>query len=254
MRDWRKKRRHSQLSLALETDISPRHLSFLETGRARPSREMVLKLADGLQMPKPDINRTLLSAGFAPIYETRPADHADLAPVRQAISVLLDNHLPFPGLALDRRWSITNANEAALKLLGDAGFGGHNNLLKALTDQTPENSAIVNWEETVGLLLIRARAEMLSGGDDPVLAGLVRDLENHFSAHGTGMDIDRGSAIIPTRFEIGGRTLSLFSTIAQFGTVQDLALEDLKVELMFPLDGATESYFQRSDKAPPRAD
>ncbi|VAW12375.1 hypothetical protein MNBD_ALPHA09-115 [hydrothermal vent metagenome] len=245
MRGWRKTRRFSQLSLALHCDISPRHLSFLESGRAKPSREMVLRLADCLEMPKPEINRTLLSAGFAPLYKSRPEDHADLAPVRQAIAALLENHLPFPGLALDRRWSITNANEAALKLLGEAGFGGHTNLLEALTDQAPENSAIINWEETVGLLLTRARAEMSSGGDDPILAGLVRDLETHFSRYAAGMDIDRTQAIIPTRFEIGGRTLSLFSTIAQFGTIQDLALDDLKVELMFPLDDVTKRYFQR---------
>ncbi len=242
MRDWRRKRRHSQLSLALESDISPRHLSFLESGRANPSRDMVLRLADCLKMPKAEINRTLLSAGFAPLYMARAADHSDLAPVRQAIAGLLENHLPYPAIALDRHWTITGANAAAVNFLGAAGFGGYANLLEAMTDQTPETSSIVNWEETVSLLLARARAEMTSLGDDPVLAGLVGNLAAHLGRHADGVDIDRARAVIPTRFRIGQQTLSLFSTIAQFGTVQDIALDDLKVELMFPLDDVTDRY------------
>lgn len=253
MRDWRKKRRFSQLSLALETDISPRHLSFLETGRARPSREMVLRLADGLRMPKPDINRALLAAGFAPIYKARASDDADLAPVHQAIAVLLENHLPYPAIALDRHWTITHANAAAVNFLGAAGFGNYANLLDALTDQTPVTSSIINWEETVDLLVERLRVELSSLGDDPVLAGRLEKLDAHLARFSTGMDIDRARAIIPTRFDIDGRTLSLFSTIAQFGAIQDLALDDLKIELMFPLDDATKTYFQRSVKGPPPA-
>ncbi|HHG91087.1 MAG TPA: XRE family transcriptional regulator, partial [Devosia sp.] len=243
--DWRKRRRFSQLSFGLFAEVSPRHISFLETGRARPSRQMVLKLADCLEMPKGEVNRALLAAGYAPAYQKRPENDADLAPVHQAIDSLLENHMPCPGIVLDRDWNITRANAGAVRLLAEAGFGAHHNLLEALAEQSREVSSIVNWDETVGLALERVRTEIVSGVASTELAALEQKLASHFQRYGSGFEVDRARAVIPTKFRIGEQVISVFSTMASFGSVQDLALADLKVELMFPLDEVSESYFKR---------
>lgn len=245
LRGWRKKRRYSQLSFGLHADVSARHLSFLESGRAKPSRDMVLKLADSLEMPRSEVNRALLSAGFAPAYKARPKDHADLAPIHGAIARLLENHMPYPALAMDRFWTITNANDAAIRFLQGAGFGGHTNLLEALAAQSPDQSSILNWEEAIDLLLTRLRAEMQAYDAPPDFLRLFSALEDCFKKHCKDPAVDRAQAIIPTRFKIGEQVLSLFSTIAQFGTVQDITLDELKVELMFPMDAETDRYFRR---------
>ena len=246
LRVWRKKRRYSQLAFSLQAGISSRHLSFLESGRAQPSRDMVLRLADNLEAPKPDINRMLLSAGFAPAYKARPQGDADLAPIHTAISSLLANHMPYPAIAMDRYWTITNANDAAMNLLGAAGFAEHTNFLEALATQSPEDSSIINWQETVGTLLVRLQAELSLLGEDDVLGALTQNLQAHFNAHCDGHTPDRDQAILPTRFRIGDAIISVFSTIAQFGTVQDITLDDLKVELMFPMDEVSEAYFKNT--------
>jgi len=241
--DWRKKRRFSQLSFALLANVSPRHVSFLETGRANPSREMVLKLADCLAMPKAEINRALLLAGYSPAYLARDPDAADLEPVHKAIAHLLDRHMPYPAIGLDRLWNITAGNPATVKLLNDAGFAGYSNLLEALSEQAPETSSIENWQETIGLFLARVQTELQAGGYEPELNQRVQKLATHFARHSTGVDIDRTKAVIPTRFRVGDRIISVFSTVASFGTLQDVTLDDLKIELMFPLDEVSKAYF-----------
>ncbi len=244
MRTWRKRRRFSQLALALRAGISPRHLSFLESGRSEPSREMVHRLADSLDIPRPDVNRALLSAGYAPVYHERDRSDADLAPVHEAIKILLHNHMPYPALVMDRYWNITAANDAAGRLLEVTGFAGHTSLLAALAAQTPEESSILNWSESIAAILLRLQAELSILGDDPVLEKLAGTLQAHFDKYGEGHVLDRSQAILPTRFRIDGQVISTFSTLAQFGTVQDIALHDLKVELMFPMDAESEACFR----------
>ncbi len=249
--DWRKKRRFSQLSFGLFANVSARHVSFLESGRSRPSREMVLKLADCLDMPKSEINRALLLAGFSPAYLTRQANDADLAPIHRALSLLLDNHMPYPAISIDRLWNIKAGNAAAMKLLIDAGFGGHSNLIEAVCAHSPQQSTIINWHEAIGLLLTRLQAELLNGGDDEELAILTGKLAAHFKLYDNNEPIDRAQAVIPTRFALEGKIISVFSTIASFGSVQDVVLDDLKVELMFPLDDISKAYFvERNEFAP----
>ena len=241
--NWRKKRRFSQLSFGLFADVSSRHVSFLETGRSRPSREMVLRLADCLTMPKLEINRALLLAGYSPAYISRSSDDVDLEPIHQAITHLIENHMPYPAIGMDYLWNIKSANGAAIKLLGKAGFAGSINLLDAITTQTPEQSSLINWEETVGLFLARVQAELLGAGENHELQAKADKLEQHFARFSTGLEIDRSQAVIPTRMQIGEQAVSIFSTIASFGSVQDIVLDDLKVELMFPLDDASKAYF-----------
>lgn len=240
---WRKRRRFSQLGFGLSVDVSSRHLSFLETGRASPSREMVLKLAGRLEMPMGEVNRALLAAGFAPAYVERSDNDQDLLPLKRAMKKLLENHMPYPALCLDSEWNLADMNPAAMKLLGDAGFGGSNNLLQVLAEQPKKSSAIINWDETIGMALERVRVELDAIGGNVRLEELEKKLTERFVKDGSDLDFDRSQAVIPTKFNIKGKIISIFSTIAQFGTVQDLALGDLKVELMFPLDKVCEEYF-----------
>jgi transcriptional regulator with XRE-family HTH domain len=248
LREWREKRRFSQLSLGHIANVSARHVSFLETGRAKPSREMVLQLGDCLSMPMAQINHALHLAGYSPAYKERTIDDADLVPIHRAIAHLLENHMPFPAIGLDRLWNIKAGNLAAMALLNDAGFAGHTNMLEALCDQTPQQSSIENWEEAIGLLLTRLHSEMLAGGSDPKIQKLVQKLTTHFERHAKGTGFDRTQAVMPTRFRIGPKIISVFSTIASFGSVQDVILDDYKIELMFPMDEASRDYFIKSAK------
>lgn len=241
LRGWRQKRRYSQMALGLSANVSARHISFLETGRAKPSREMVLQLADCLTMPMSEANRALHLAGFAPAYPTRSAKDQDLAPIHRAISFLLENQMPFPAIALDGSWNIKGGNAAAMRLMQVFGYEGHSNLLEAIISQPPASSKILNWEEAIGLLLSRLHTET---GASPELDARVHRLTLHYEKHSTGRGFDRSKAVIPTQFLAGGKTISVFSTIASFGSVQDIVLDDLRIELTFPMDADSDAYFR----------
>lgn len=241
---WRKKRRFSQLSFGLYANVSARHLSFLETGRASPSKEMVLKLAKYLEMPKQEVNRALLGAGFSPAYLARPMDHADLDPIQFALSNLIENHMPYPAIVLDKVWNLIGANDAAKNLLQAAGFAEYKNLLEALAEQSLEHSSIINWEESIRLVLERVRAEIISQGENKTLKQLEQRLSARLYEYFPVTNINTKQAVIPTSFQIGKKIISIFSTIAQFGTIQDLTMDGIKVELMFPLDESSNEYFQ----------
>lgn len=246
LREWRGLRRYSQLALALEAETSARHLSFLESGRASPSRAMVIRLADALQMPKAATNRALQAAGFAPVYPQLPHDAADLAPVRSAIGKVLANHEPLPAVVIDQHWDITGANGAALSLFAALGLAGQSNLLEAL-NLAGDGAAIDNWEETALLALQRARAELIALGGDARLKTLTEKLATHPRlAKGDHSAINLNQAVIPTVFRAGGKRLSMFSTIAQFGSVQDVRASELRIEMMFPADDSTYDYFVAS--------
>ncbi len=244
LRGWRRKRRYSQMALGLSANVSARHISFLETGRAKPSREMILQLADCLAMPKLEANRALHLAGFAPAYPTRSAKDQDLSPIHRAIALLLENQMPFPAIALDSDWDIKGGNAAAMHLMKVFEYEGHSNLLDAIISQPPAESKILNWEEAIGLLLSRLQAEF---GTSPALDARVIRLAHHYEKHATGHGFDRSKAVIPTQFAAEGKTISMFSTIASFGSVQDIVLDDLRIELTFPMDGVSEAYFRAID-------
>src|SRR3954453_8918524 len=119
LRDWRRRRRLSQLDLAVEAEVSARHLSFVETGRSKPSRELLLHLAEHLEVPLRERNDLLLAAGYAPAYRQRPLDDEAMGPVRDALDKILAGHEPYPAVIVDRRWDLVSANEAALTILTD---------------------------------------------------------------------------------------------------------------------------------------
>ncbi len=244
IREWRSIRRFSQLDLSLEAETSARHVSFLESGRARPSRGMVLKLSDALQMPKAIANQALLAAGFSPAYPQLARDAPDLAPIRAAIDMIRKIHAPYPAVAIDQHWNIIAVNEPAIALFHALGLAGAANMLEALI-VAADGDAIENWVETSLLALTRLRAEIVHLGGDPVLDALARRLAGHPRLAGAELGaIDLNQAVIPSIFNLNGRRLSIFSTIAQFGAVQDVSASEIRVEMMFPADEATRRYFE----------
>ena len=246
LRDWRRRRRLSQLDLALEASVSARHISFVETGRARPSRDLLLRLADQLDVPLRERNALLLAAGFAPVYGESPLDAPAMAPVREAIARLLAGHEPFPAVIVDRQWELISANKPALALMAD-GVAQHlleppvNTLRVSLH---PEGLAprIVNLAEYSAHLLTRLRREATLAAD-PALAALYDELRAY-----PGVDDGSGHAahadplpFVPLRLQRGGDKgeLTLFSTIATFGTALDVTLAELAIEAFFPADPQT---------------
>ncbi|MEO9599493.1 helix-turn-helix domain-containing protein [Parasphingorhabdus sp.] len=245
LKDWRKTRRFSQLDLSLEAEMSARHLSFLESGRSNPSREMVLRLSEALHLPRPATNQALHAAGFAPVYPSLSDDAPELAPVQQAISAMLDHHDPFPGYAIDRHWNIVSSNKGAQMILALASPGGPANLIDLLI-KSAALDLIENWDEVAVLSLSRLRTEILELGGDDRLSALASRLAGHERVRQADLgSINLNQAVIPTIFRIGENRLSLFSVIAQFGSVQDIKAGETRIELMFPMDEATVQHFER---------
>ena len=247
LRHWRALRRHSQLSLSLAADISARHLSFLESGRARPSREMVLRLADALAMPRDAANQALNVAGFASIFPALDAAAPELAPVRRATEMMLARHDPYPGFVIDRYWNVLGANKAALFLFSTLTLpeGVAPNLIDALI--LAEGTGLMeNWSEVARLGVARLQAEEIALGGDGLLAEKIKTLQDLLRDCGEAVECsyETQRAVIPTVFRINGTRLTLFSTIAAFSTVQDVNAGDIRIELMFPEDEVTVAFFE----------
>lgn len=237
LKAWRKLRRFSQLDLATEAEVSARHLSFLETGRSRPSREMVLRLSDVLQLPLDARNQFLTKAGFAAKYRKHDWTDAEMAPIRQAMERSLANHMPYPGLALDRLWQIVQANKTATKLFGALGVHVGDSLVDLLvSDALPP--MVENWPQVATAAAARLRAESLAQGGVPQFDKAAAHL-GQFATQSERARIP----VIPTIICVGDNRLSMFATIAQFGTPEDVILDDLKIELYFPMDSETETAF-----------
>ena len=239
LKTWRAARRFSQLDLALEAEISARHLSFLETGRANPSREMVMRLGDALALPLDARNQMLTHAGFAVRYRQRDWDATEMEPVRRAVSRQLDRHAPYPGLAVDRLWTVQQANRAALQLFGLFGIGIGDSLLDLMSHEALPQM-IENWPEVAHHVAIRLRTESAAQGGVAQFEPVIRYLSEQPAPKST-----TAGPVIPTIIRAGDTRLAMFATIAQFGTPEDLLLDNLKMELYFPLDAATDEAFQQ---------
>ncbi len=230
----------SQLDLGLAANVSARHISFLETGRARPSRAMVLALSETLGVPRAKRNALLTAAGFAQAYSARSLDADEMQPVRAAMDWMLARHAPFPALAFDRHWRIVRMNAVSTALLAAMQLGEGDSLIDAFIHGGPFADALENRDEVVRHMVMRLRTESAHLGGDAVLDAAVAQLvetlgEDTESAAGTM------PAVIPARYRSDGVVLSFFSTISQFGSTEDIALADLKIELMFPADELTRS-------------
>lgn len=233
LRHWRQTRRFSQLDLALEANVSARHISFLETGRARPSREMIVMLGEALTIPLSARNQMLAAMGFTPRYAARDWDETAMAPMRRAIDRTLDNHAPYPGIAIDRLWRLTRMNAPAQKMFGMLGLTEGSSMLDMLHNPLLWDM-VENWPEVAHHSMLRLRTESAAQGGIPELDAAATFLADHAKSGG-----DIGPAV-PTIFKFGDQRLSMFGTIAQFGSPEDATLEELKIELFFPADTATE--------------
>ncbi len=243
LKEWRGRRRMSQLDLGLTADVSARHISFLETGRARPSRAMVASLCEALEVPRAERNSVLHAAGFAPAYRRRDLDAAEMAHVRAAVDWTLDRHAPYPAMALDRHWHVVRANAPMQAMLAGLGVGEGDSLLHATLDVARMRQIIENWEDVGRHLVARLRTESAHLGGDQVLdeaaAALSATLGPAQAPAHTKTEGALG-AVLPTRYRTpDGCVLSLMSTMAQFGTAEDIALSELRIEMMFPADDAT---------------
>lgn len=246
LRAWRQRRRLSQLDLACEAEISTRHLSFLETGRAQPSREMVMLLAERLDVPLRDRNELLVAAGFAPVYPERRLDDPALSAAREAIELVLAAHEPFPAIAIDRHWSLVAANGAIGPLIESADPDLRRppiNVLRLSLHPAGLAPRIENLPEWRAHLVARVRRQ-IEVSADPALEGLLKELVAYPPPEGSSRaaparEQDHAAIAVPLRLRTAGGTLSLLSTTMVFGTPVDVTLSELAVESFFPADQAT---------------
>ena len=246
LRDWRQRRRLSQLDLALEADISAKHLSFLETGRARPSREMVLHLSERLDIPLRERNVLLLSAGYAPVFAQRPLDDPALRHVRHAVDLVLKGHEPYPAIAVDRHWTLTAHNAAVPALIGSADpslMQPPVNVLRLSLHPKGLAPRIANLPEWRAHLLMRLRQQIDVTADGELIKLL--DELSGYPAPGGGkapratLKEDYAGVVVPVQFITDAGVLSFFSTTTIFGTPVDVTLSELAIESFFPADAAT---------------
>jgi transcriptional regulator with XRE-family HTH domain len=253
LKTWRRKRRLSQLELALESGVSQRHLSFLESGRARPSRSMILQLSESLEVPLRERNDWLLAAGFAPVFPARRLDDPQMRQVMGAVRRMLDNHEPFPAVAIDRAWNVRLANrpfDRLVSMLGEDAWarvgGAERNLMRLLFHPDGVRPWIANWRAIAPLLWQRARREADAlGGQEmkEVLTELApqQDAETLRAAEEATL-----LPVLPLEMQKDGLRVSLFTVIATFGTAQDVTADELRIESFFPADEATERLFRQA--------
>lgn len=249
LREWRQRRRMSQLDLALEAEISQRHLSFIESGRSTPSREMLLHLAERLDVPLRDRNPLLLAAGFAPVFAERNLDDLALAPARRAIDRVLKGHEPFPAIAIDRHWTLVAANAALaplLEVIADPTLlEPPVNVLRLSLHPRGLASHIANLAEWRAHLLDRLRQQISVSGD-PVLEKLLKELLSYPAPEAAGdIHTDLAGIAVPLQLSTKAGLLSFISTTTVFGTPVDITLSELAIETLFPADEETAAILRR---------
>lgn len=243
LRDWRQRRRLSQLDLALSVGVSARHLSFVETGRSRPSAELVLALADGLDVPLRECNTLLLAAGYAPRYPARPLDDAALDPALEAVRRLLAAHNPYPGVVVDRAWNIVLANDAAAALTAGLPaelLGPPANVYRLSLHPDGLAARTLNFPEWAGHLLHQLHRSVVLTAD-PLLVALEAEVRAYpgvaDAVTARSSPLERAPLLVPVQLDAGGgHRLSMFTTLTTFGTPRDVTLDELAVELFYPAD------------------
>jgi transcriptional regulator with XRE-family HTH domain len=256
VRYWRRVRAMSQLDLAAAASTTPRYMSFVETGRSQPSREMVLRLAAALDVPLRDRNGLLVAAGFAPIYPEHDVDHPAINRVMAALDRVLRQHAPYPAVVMNRRWDVVRVNAGAARLF--AGLYAPDplpdpaNVLRMMLEPGPVRAAVENWDEVAPALLERARREAVGGVLDLATAELVHRLQ-------TGPDATVLAAaprsiaplvpVIDVHFTYRNTTLRWFSIVSTIGTPVDITAQELRLEAFFPSDDDTAAQWRRDSSA-----
>jgi len=250
LRDWRIRRHLSQLELAGEADVSTRHLSFVETGRATPSREMVLRLANRLDVPLRERNRLLIAAGFAPMYGERALDAPAMTAARRAIELVLKGHEPYPALAVDRHWTLVSYNRAVPLLMAGAAAALLQppvNVLRLSLHPQGLAPRIVNLGAWRAHILERLRQQVAASGD-PQLGALADELRRYPGSHDAEPAPDQ-HVVVPLVVDTPLGRLSFISTTTVFGTPVDVTLSELALETFFPADAQTAERLQRAAEA-----
>jgi transcriptional regulator with XRE-family HTH domain len=250
LREWRQRRRMSQLDLACEADVSTRHLSFVETGRSAPSREMLLRLFERLEVPLRERNVLLLAGGFAPMFKERRLDDPEFEAARRAIELVLKGHGPYPALAVDRHWHLAMMNDAVPMLLEDVApelLEPPVNVLRLSLHPRGLAPRIVNFGQWRGHLIARLHSEIAASGDAQ-LDALMREL----CAYPVPPDAGPAAAMevagvaVPFQLRTGEGVLSFIGTTTVFGTPVDVTLSELALETFFPADDATARALHRA--------
>lgn len=252
LREWRQRRHLSQLDLAGDAEISARHLSFVETGRAAPSRDMVLRLAERLDVPLRERNVLLVAAGFAPAFPNRSLDDPALTAARQAMETILKAHEPYPALAVDRHWNLISANRMVAPLLGGVApslLAPPLNVMRLSFH--PEGLAphTANLAEWCAHLLERLHRQCETTAD-PVLIALYEELKTYpIPARKTPHLVGAESLAVPFQMKFGDEVLSFISTTMVFGTPLDVTLSELALETFFPVDDKTTAFLHAMAKS-----
>ncbi|WP_162244819.1 helix-turn-helix domain-containing protein [Massilia sp. Leaf139] len=256
LRYWRAKRGYSQLRLALDAGISQRHLSFLETGRAQPGRDIIVKLGIVLDIPLRQRNTMLLAAGFAPAYRERALSDPEMDAVKGALDFMLAQAAPYPALVVDRLWNLLMHNEPAARMLSfflglPAGApipgGGAVNVLRLTLDPDGLRRWIVNWEDVCTDLLHWVQREAMGDGPGSEATRLLDELMAlpGIAAAASAPNLDRRALpFLPVRLSRDGVELNLFTTITTLGTPHDVTVHELRLESFFPADEASRQWFQ----------
>jgi transcriptional regulator with XRE-family HTH domain len=253
-RQWRQFRKLSQLDLALAANVSQRHLSWLETGRSQPSRDMVVRLSDALDVPLRERNVLFQSAGFAPAYSESRLEDPAMGPVLDALNHVLEHHEPLPAVVVDRYWNVIRKNRAAdlmlslggepARLLQETGDPGELNLALMTVHPLGLRQYIENWEQAAPAFVRRLKREALASGDPELQARFQQIIDLAGPLDDSDPLAQSLLPVLPLELNIEGLKLSLFSVISTFGTPQDITTDELRIEAFYPADGATAAFFQ----------
>lgn len=249
LRNWRERRRLTQLELALQAEVSTRHLSFVETGRAAPSRDMLLHLADQLEVPLRERNQLLLAAGYAPVYPQASLDAPGMRGVREAVRQVLSAHEPSPAIVIDRHWNMVDANSGARLLLEGVApelLGPPLNVMRVSLHPRGAAPRILNLPQWRAHLLARLRREITQTADAE-LEQLYKEVRG-YQPELADDEVDiptAGDVVVPLRYQFGDQVLAFLSIAAAFGTPLDVTVSELAIELFFPADASTAEALQR---------
>ncbi len=242
LRQWRSSRGISQLALAAKVGSTSRHLSFLETGRSRPSRQMVLRLGEALEVPLRERNHLLHAAGLPALYPEAGVDSEDLAPFRAALERLLRAHLPYPAMVVDGRWNVVFANDACARLYG-GDLVGANIVRRFLADPAAAAQAIVNWADVSWTALDRLRHQLQRAPFDEQLAEMV-SLAEAALAGVTRPQTPSDDLVVCPWFRVGDQVIKTIGMVARFDSTAEVTLDELRIELVYPLDEPSDRFFR----------
>ncbi|TKB67277.1 MAG: helix-turn-helix transcriptional regulator [Nitrospira sp.] len=245
---WRRARQKSQLVLALEAGISARHLGFLEIGRAKPSREMVLILADALDVPLRERNGLLMTAGYAPFYRETGLDVQEMAHARRALELILSQQEPYPAVVMDRHWNIVMTNKAAsrffARLVALRADQRSANVIRLMFDPTGLRPFVGNWPAVAEALIHRVHREALGGVPDEETVRLLAEVLSYPGVPKSWQSPDvlgePPTPYLAVEFRKGNFAMNFFSTVTTLGTPQDITLQEMRIECFFPADKKTE--------------